>query len=95
MDRLFWRKGAAHRHYRHHTNGVRKAQELFGPEGAKAAVVHIVRDIGAVPRERDYDTVPEGVEIMPTWVAPPCGFEQHFDLFRVKAEEEIKRIVGG
>ena len=91
---MFWKKGPAHRHYRHHTNGVRKALELFGPKGAKAAVVHIVRDLGAVPRERDYDEVPEGVLIMPTFTDPPLGFEQHFDLFRERAEEEIGRLLG-
>jgi hypothetical protein len=94
MDGLFWKKGPAHRRFRHHMHGVRKAQELFGPEGAKAAIVHIVRDMGAVPRERDYDEVPEGVTIFPTFCAPPLGFDQHFDMFQEKTEEEIKRILG-
>ncbi len=94
MDGMFWKKGPAHRRYRHNTHGVRLAGELFGPEGAKAAIVHIVRDIGKVPHERDYDRVPEGIEIMPTFTNPPLGFEQHFDLFKVRAEEEIERLLG-
>lgn len=94
LDALFWKKGAGHRRYRHHSNGVRQAKELFGVEGAKAAVVHIVRDCGQVPRERDYDRVPEGVDIIPGFCDPPLGFEQHFDMFRAAAEAEIKRVLG-
>ena len=94
MDGLFWRFGPRHRRFRHCTNGIRKAGEIFGPEGAKAAIVHVVRDIGAVPKERDYDVVPEGIEIMPAFVAPSCGFEQHFDLFKAQVEEEIRGLLG-
>ena len=94
VDGLFWKYGTRPQAYRHNMHGVREAQKLFGPEGAKAAIVHIVRDIGKVPHERDYDRVPEGIDIMPTFTNPPLGFEQHFDLFKVSAEEEIERLLG-
>lgn len=95
VDGLFWKFGPRHRRMRHNMHGVREAQKLFGPDGAKAAVIHIVRDMGKVPHERDYDRVPEGVDIFPGFCDPPLGFEQHFDLFRAAAEAEIKRVLGG
>lgn len=94
VDGLFWKLGPRHRRMRHNTHGVRLAGELFGPEGAKAAIVHIVRDVGAVPNERDYNTFPEGIEVAPGFVAPTLGYEQFWDEFRAKAEEEIKRVLG-
>ena len=55
MDELFAQHGRAHRRFRHCWTGVRKAQEFWGRDGAKAAIVHIVRDCGSVPLQRDYD----------------------------------------
>jgi hypothetical protein len=60
MDELFKKHGPRHRRFRHCWAGVREARQLFGEGGAKAAIVHIVRDCGAVPRERDYDEEAEG-----------------------------------
>lgn len=97
MDSMFWKKGAAHRRYYHHLTGVRKAQELFGLDGAKAAVVHIVRDCGRVPREREYDeSFSPCVEIVAeAFIYPPLGFDQNFDMFQAAVEKELKAIFGG
>jgi len=55
IDELFKTKGPNHRRIRHHWNGVWEAFRLFGEIGARAAIVHIVRDCGAVPNERWFD----------------------------------------
>ena len=97
LDGLFWRLGPRHRRARHHEGGVRKAAEMFGPEGARAAVVHIVRDIGHVPGERDYDRILIGDELViavPAFVEPRLGYDQWFDEFRRKAETEVGRVLG-
>jgi hypothetical protein len=46
--------GATHRKFRHHWEGVCEAERLFGKDGAKAAIVHILRDCRNVPRAGDY-----------------------------------------
>jgi hypothetical protein len=55
MDEFFRTHGPKHRRFRHCWHGVRQAEMQFGLEGAQAAIIHIVRDCGRVPRERDYD----------------------------------------
>jgi len=55
MDEFYRRFGAHHRRFRHHWDGVREAKALFGDAGAQAAIVHIVRDCGGVPKRRDYE----------------------------------------
>lgn len=57
IDELFKIHGPAHRRFRHCWDGVRQAEKLFGKEAAKAAIVHIIRDCGHVPKQRDYDQV--------------------------------------
>ena len=53
-------------------------------------MIHIVRDCGRVPDERDYDKpYSPCVEI-----APAASIEPGIDALRSKAEEEIKRILG-
>jgi hypothetical protein len=37
--------GARHRRKRHHEEGIRRAGELFGEEGAKAARQHVISDL--------------------------------------------------
>ena len=37
--------GMRHRRLRHHLQGIREAERLFGPEGAKAARQHIISDL--------------------------------------------------
>lgn len=69
IDELFATHGPKHRRFRHCWHGVRKAQEVWGRDGAKAAIVHIVRDCGAVPHERDYDaTNVVGIVIPPEFL---------------------------
>ena len=46
--------GPTHRFKRHHREGIRDAEALFGERGRKAATVHILRDCRNIPRERDY-----------------------------------------
>jgi hypothetical protein len=58
LDELFRMKGPAHRKLRHHAHGIQLAQQLFGIEGAKAAIVHVVRDCGHVPNDSDYVSDP-------------------------------------
>jgi hypothetical protein len=48
--------GAKHRKLRHHWEGVGEAERLFGEDGAKAAIVHILRDCRNVPKAADYDS---------------------------------------
>jgi len=95
LDGMFWRFGTRHRRARHHVTGVRRVAEMYGPEAARAAIVHIVRDIGCVPRERDYDGLLAGdplIALPPAFIEDPEG--RHFDSFRRKAEEEIGRLLG-
>jgi hypothetical protein len=90
LDSYFATLGSDHRRRSHHADGVREARELFGLEGAKAAVVHIVRDCGRVPQERDYDRpYSPCIEL-----APAECIEPGIDALSKKAEEEIKRILG-
>lgn len=68
IDELFRKFGADHRAYRHHWRGVQAAKDLWGEEGAKAAVVHIVRDCGSVPKARDYEKTNLGIVIAPAFL---------------------------
>lgn len=54
MDELFKAAGPRHRYVRHHWEGVDKAEELFGPLGRAAAIVHIMKDCGHIPHADDY-----------------------------------------
>lgn len=54
LDELFSKFGGLHRPWRHHRRGVDEAEKLFGPLGRKAALIHILRDCGHVPKPRDY-----------------------------------------
>src|SRR5271154_6168755 len=69
MDELFRKEGPKHRRHRHCWKGVREARQLFGLEGAKAAIVHIVRDCGGVPDQRTYDETQLGIVIAPEYMA--------------------------
>ena len=90
LDSYFDTLGSEHRRRLHHSRGVREARELFGLQGAKAAVIHIVRDCGRVPDERDYDKpYSPCIEL-----ASAATVEAGIDALRKKAEEEIKRILG-
>jgi hypothetical protein len=54
MDDLFKQYHGLHRFARHHWRGVEEAGQLFGEIGRKAAVVHILKDCGFVPKDRDW-----------------------------------------
>ena len=70
MDELFATAGAEHRRYRHHTEGIREARKLFGEDGARAAIVHILRDCRNIPTAEDYETgVADRMGLKAAWPA--------------------------
>jgi hypothetical protein len=93
MDELFRQYGPKHRKHRHCWAGVREAQRLFGDEGAKAAIVHIVRDCGSVPRQRDYDEENEGnslgIVIAPEYLIYDGANESAFEKFKKQVESQF------
>ena len=93
LDQLFVLKGPRHRRFRHHWRGVREVQEKFGPDAAKAAVVHIVRDCGRVPHERDYDLAsPTELALAPEHVAYDELTEAAWQKFTRVVAEEWQRL---
>lgn len=54
MDELFRKFGPLHRFARHHWRGVDEAGKLFGPNGRRAAIVHILKDCGHIPTDREW-----------------------------------------
>jgi len=48
LDELFKTLGPKHRDARHHEGGVSVVAKKWGPEGARAAEVHIKKDCGGV-----------------------------------------------
>jgi hypothetical protein len=54
MDECFKEYGPLHRFKRHHREGIRQAESIFGDLGRRAATVHILRDCRQIPRESDY-----------------------------------------
>ena len=91
IDELAKQYGANHRRHRHCWRGVREAKQLFGELGAKAAVVHIVRDCGAVPRERDYDKQNLGIVIAPEYLTYDGLDETAFEKFNKAVQNEWER----
>jgi len=49
LDELYKYVGVTHRRFRHNTGGVRHCRLKWGDKTAKAAEIHIRRDIGGVP----------------------------------------------
>lgn len=94
MDELFAKYGPNHRRQRHHWRGVREAKYLFGEAGAKAAIVHIVRDCGEVPRERDYDVQNLGIVIAPEYLMYDGLTESAQDKFRAAVQKEFEKFAG-
>ena len=48
--------GYEHRKFRHTLEGIEQIREMFGDEGVKAAEVHILRDMCAIPKDtKDYE----------------------------------------
>jgi len=88
MDELFAKYGPKHRRHRHCWKGVREAKDLFGEAGARAAIVHIVRDCGGVPKERDYDRQDLGIVIAPEYLVYDGANETAFEKFKKAVEED-------
>ena len=91
MDALFRQYGPAHRKHRHCWYGVGEAKRLFGAEGAKAAIVHIVRDCGGVPDRRTYDETALGIVLAPDFMASDSEVAQAN--FRKVVEAEFERAI--
>jgi hypothetical protein len=94
MDELFRQYGPRHRRHRHCWAGVRLALQLFGAVGAKAAVVHIVRDCGEVPSQRTYDETALGGGIV---IAPEHTYsdgEAAQKSFAEAVSKEFERAAG-
>ena len=87
MDELFRQYGPRHRRHRHCWSGVREARKLFGAEGAKAAIVHIVRDCGGVPDQRTYDETQLGIVLAPDFMASDS--EEAQKSFKASVEVEF------
>jgi len=54
LDQYMATKGGTHRQELHHVEGIEAAARLYGEEGRKAAIVHILRDCRNIPRREDY-----------------------------------------
>lgn len=92
MDELFKKYGPRHRRHRHCWKGVREAKHLFGLKGARAAVIHIVRDCGAVPSQRDYDATNLGIVIIPETYLHDSLTEKAWDKFKDAVAREWDRM---
>lgn len=91
LDELFAKYGARHRRHRHCWTGVREARRLFGEAGAKAAIVHIVRDCGAVPAQRTYNQTTLGIVIAPEYLLYDGASETAFEKFKKAVEQDWQR----
>jgi len=55
LDYYYQFEGVSHREKRHHTNGVKEVEKLFGKEAGKAAVLHIKSDLcGDLPTPEEW-----------------------------------------
>ena len=88
IDELFKQYGGKHRRHRHCWKGVREARQLFGDLGAKAAIVHIVRDCGAVPAQRTYDEQSLGIVLAPEYLIYDGLNETALEKFKKAVEED-------
>lgn len=92
MDELYAKYKANHRRHRHCWRGVREARAKFGERGWKAAIVHIVRDCGAVPDQRDYDQVNDmGIIIAPEYLMYDGANESAFQKFKSAVEADWQK----
>lgn len=95
MDELFKKYGPEHRRHRHCWRGVQEVKRLWGVEGAKAAIVHIVRDCGEVPDQRSYDQTNLGIIIAPAYLIYDASneTEEVFASFKTAVEKDFKKAV--
>lgn len=87
MDEGFKIFGSQHRFWRHHWNGVKQAEALFGALGRKAAMVRILKDCGRVPKARDWERKPS---TQPIIIPPSEGMMANW-----KSQEEFDRAAKG
>ena len=80
-----------HRRHRHCWKGVREAKHLFGAEGAKAAIIHIVRDCGAVPDQRMYDETEMGIVLAPEYLTYDSANQKAWEKFQKAVEAEFEK----
>jgi len=101
MDEMFKYFGPLHRRVRHHKQGVNEVQKIFGKEEAKAAIIHIVRDCGAVPDIQDYVNHKVNEYGFNNQTAPEYLFydgltETALQKFMIQVEYEWKKyLIGG
>ncbi len=50
LDELFQFVGSDHRDIRHNELGVQKVKRMWGDEASKAAIIHITKDEGCIPK---------------------------------------------
>jgi len=86
MDACFKDFGPLHRFARHHWRGVDEAGKLFGDLGRKAAIVHILKDCGQVPKAREWA---DGQSVDSLGMKPGGKFNGHWDV------EEFDRVARG
>jgi len=91
MDELFRQFGPNHRRHRHCWHGVREAFEKFGKEGAKAAIIHIVRDCGGIPSQRTYDETNLGILIAPEFMVASELDEKAFQSLKQIVDQEFEK----
>jgi hypothetical protein len=91
MDELFRQYGPKHRRHRHCWRGVREAKKLWGELGAKAAIIHIVRDCGGVPDQRTYDETQLGIVLAPEYLIYDGANETAFEKFKAVVDAEFKK----
>jgi len=89
VDELFATYGPRHRRFRHHVEGIIEAQMKFGGDAWRAALIHILRDCGKVPKETDYIV---GVEIAPEYLEYDSLNETARDKFDKAVAEWTKKL---
>jgi predicted RNA-binding Zn-ribbon protein involved in translation (DUF1610 family) len=65
LDAFFKTEGATHRKHRHHWEGIEAARILFGDQGAMAARLHIMLDMGHVPKQSEWAS--SFIHLADTW----------------------------
>jgi hypothetical protein len=93
MDAMHSELGFMHRRARHHWGGVAQAEKLFGVLGRKAALIHILKDCGRIPKARDYEGSTERIIRLKIDEAPNphIGLDGHWD--QEKFLQEARKLL--
>jgi hypothetical protein len=78
LDEKYKQFGPMHRFARHHWRGVDEAGRLYGDLGRKAAIIHILKDCGHIPTDRDWKE--QKVDSLGFKVSRPYGTEPMAEL---------------